>query len=133
MLRQDEAPFKALFTNSFAQGPEKHFIKLCNICFLTKLQDIAKFTAPSSLGPHTFYIKINTSKHFRLVLSLKWVILAMLQIRAIQRPIAANLWFSTLHIYDAMIIVTGGFSKKSFLLLLPGNYFERSSASYLGI
>ena len=37
-----------------------------------------------------------------------------LQIRASQWSIAANLWPLTTHIYHIMIIVTGGFSKKSF-------------------
>ena len=63
LLRQDDASFKSLFTNWFAQGPEKYFIKLCNSFSLTKFQVISKFTSPSPLGPHTFYIKINTSKH----------------------------------------------------------------------
>ena len=42
----------------------------------------------------------------------------MLQIRAGQQPITANLWPLTDHIYHVMIIVTGGFSKKSFYYYL---------------
>ena len=38
----------------------------------------------------------------------------MLQIRAGQQRITANLWPLTAHIYYVMIIVTGDFSKKSF-------------------
>ena len=45
---------------------------------------------------------------------------------ASQRSITANLWSLTVHIYHVMIIVTGGLSKKSFLLLLPRYYFEQS-------
>ena len=39
---------------------------------------------------------------------------AALQIRAAQQSITANLWPLTTNIYHVMIIVTGGFSKKSF-------------------
>ena len=39
---------------------------------------------------------------------------AALQIRAGQRSIATNFWPLTAHINHVMIIVTGGFSKKSF-------------------
>ena len=50
-----------------------------------------------------------------------------LQIRAGQRSITANLRPLTAHIYHAMIIVTGNFSKKfSLLLFFPRNSFERS-------
>ena len=38
----------------------------------------------------------------------------MLQIRASQQSITANLLPLTVHIYHVMIIVTGGFPKKSF-------------------
>ena len=38
-----------------------------------------------------------------------------LQTRTGQRSIAANLWPLTAHIYHVMIMVTGGFSKKSLL------------------
>ena len=41
-----------------------------------------------------------------------------LQIRAVQRSITADLWPLTAHIYHVMIILTGGFSKRSFFLLL---------------
>ena len=49
-----------------------------------------------------------------------------LKIRAGQRSITANLWSLTANTYHVMIIVTGGFSEKSFLLLLPSNSFEQS-------
>ena len=39
----------------------------------------------------------------------------VLQIRAGQRLISINLQPSTAHIYHVMIIVTGGFSKKSLI------------------
>ena len=43
---------------------------------------------------------------------------AALQIRAGQRSVTANLQPLTAHIYHEMIILTGGFFKKSFLLIL---------------
>ena len=43
---------------------------------------------------------------------------AALQVRVGQRSITANLWPLTTHIYHIMIIVTIGFSKKSFLTIL---------------
>ena len=49
---------------------------------------------------------------------------AALQIRAGHRSINVNLWPLTVHIYHVMIIVIGGFSKKSFLLLFSRNSFE---------
>ena len=52
---------------------------------------------------------------FRFSLNVQYI--AALQIRAGQRSITASLWPLTAHIYHVMIIVTGGFSKKSFLLL----------------
>ena len=51
----------------------------------------------------------------------------MLQVRASQRSITANLLPLTAHIYHVMIIVTGRFSKESLLLILilfPRNSFE---------
>ena len=39
-----------------------------------------------------------------------------LQIMADQQSITANLWPSTVNIYHVMIIVTSGFSKKSFFI-----------------
>ena len=42
----------------------------------------------------------------------------VLQIRGGQQSITANLWPLTAHIYHVMIIVTGGFSKKSFYYFL---------------
>ena len=39
----------------------------------------------------------------------------VLQIRDSQQSITANLWPLTAHIYYVMIIVTSGFSKKSFI------------------
>ena len=44
--------------------------------------------------------------------------LATLQIRADRRSITANLWPLTAYIYHAMIIVTGGFSKKTFFIII---------------
>ena len=41
-----------------------------------------------------------------------------LQIRAGQQSITVNLWPLTAHIYYIMIVVTGGFSKKSFLIII---------------
>ena len=51
-----------------------------------------------------------------------------LQIRAGKCSITANLWPLTAYIYHVMIIniKTGGFSKKFFLLLFPGNSSEQS-------
>ena len=40
---------------------------------------------------------------------------SVLQIRAGQQSITANLWPLTSDIYHVMIIVTGGFSKKCFI------------------
>ena len=40
-----------------------------------------------------------------------------LQLRSSQWSITANLWSLPAHIYNVTIIVTSGFSKKSFLLL----------------
>ena len=40
----------------------------------------------------------------------------VLEIRAGQRSITANLWPLTTHIFHVMIIVTGGFFKKSFFI-----------------
>ena len=52
--------------------------------------------------------------------------LTALQIRTGQRSITANLRPLTAHIYHVMIIETGGFFKKSFLILLfPRSSFER--------
>ena len=44
--------------------------------------------------------------------------LAALQIRANQQSITANLWNLTAYIYHALIIVTGGFSKKTFFIII---------------
>ena len=41
----------------------------------------------------------------------------VLQIRAGQRSITANLWPLTTHIYQVMIIVTGDFSNKYFFII----------------
>ena len=43
---------------------------------------------------------------------------SVLQIRAGQRSITTNLWSLTTHIYHVMIIVTSGFSKKSFFIII---------------
>ena len=62
--------------------------------------------------------------------------MSALQIRVGQRSVTANLWPLTAHFYHVMIIVTGDFSKKSFLLLLLLfciNSFARSWTCFLGI
>ena len=41
-----------------------------------------------------------------------------LQTRTSQQSITANLWPLTTHIYHVMIIVTGGFSNKSFFIII---------------
>ena len=51
--------------------------------------------------------------------------LTALQIRGSQRKITTNLRPLAAHIYHVIIIVTGRFSKKSFLLLFPRNCFEQ--------
>ena len=60
-----------------------------------------------------------------------------LQISVSQWSIIANLWPLTVHIYHLMIIVTGGFFKKSFFLLILflflRNSFEWSWTCFLGI
>ena len=50
----------------------------------------------------------------------------MLQIRAGQWSITPNLWTLTAHIYDVVIIVITGFSKKSFY------YFQVSASEKQG-
>ena len=57
----------------------------------------------------------------------KMFILSALQIRA------ANFQPLTAHIYHVTIIVTGWFSRVSFLLLFPRNFFEQSWICFLGI
>ena len=56
-----------------------------------------------------------------------------LQIRVIQRSISAIFGLLTAHIYPVMIIVTGSFSRKLFLLLLlfPRNSFEHFELVFL--
>ena len=49
---------------------------------------------------------------------LKKMIKPALQIRASQQSITASLWPLTAHIYHVMIIVTRGFSKKSFFITI---------------
>ena len=44
--------------------------------------------------------------------------MAVLQIRASQGSITVNLQPLTAHVYHVMIIVTGGFSKKSFFFFI---------------
>ena len=51
-----------------------------------------------------------------------------LQIRAGQLSITINLWPLAAHIYHVMIIVTGGFSKKSFVIIFRSS---RSSKQVL--
>ena len=56
----------------------------------------------------------------------------VLQIRAGQQLITANLWPLTVNFYHVMIIVTSVFSKKSLLLLsFPRNSFEQSWTYFL--
>ena len=43
--------------------------------------------------------------------------IAALQIRTGQRTLTTNLWPLTAHIYHVMIMVTGGFSKKSIFII----------------
>ena len=54
-----------------------------------------------------------------------YIIVPALQIRTSQRSITAKLRPLAAHIYHVMIIMTGEFSKKCFLLLFPGNSFEQ--------
>ena len=56
---------------------------------------------------------------------LEGIMLTALQIRGSQRKITTNLRPLAAHIYHVIIIVTGRFSKKSFLLLFPRNCFEQ--------
>ena len=48
----------------------------------------------------------------------------VLQIRAGQRSITANLWPLTAHIFHVMIIVTGGFFKKSFFIIFRSRHTQ---------
>ena len=50
----------------------------------------------------------------------------VLQIRSVQRSITASLRPLTAHIYHVVIILTGRFSKKYFLLIFSRNSFEQS-------
>ena len=43
---------------------------------------------------------------------------SVLQIKASQQSITTNLWLLIAHICHVMIIVTGGFSKKSFFIII---------------
>ena len=56
-----------------------------------------------------------------------------MQIRAGQMSITTFLQTLTANIYHGMIIVTGGFSKKFFLLLFPRYSLEQSSIKLVGI
>ena len=49
---------------------------------------------------------------------------AALQIRAGQRSITTSLWPLTAHIYHVIIIVTGGFFKRSFFYLYCFYFLE---------
>ena len=49
LLRQEKS-FKSLFNILFIRVPEKYFVKLYNICYLTKFQGISKFI-PVSIQP----------------------------------------------------------------------------------
>ena len=54
----------------------------------------------------------------------------VLQIRPCQRLITANLWPLTTHIYHVLIVVTDGFSKKSFYIIFRsscGQMFFKTS------
>ena len=48
----------------------------------------------------------------------------VLQIRAGQRSITANLWPLTAHIFHVVIIVTGGFFKKSFFIIFRSRHTQ---------
>ena len=55
--------------------------------------------------------------------------LTAFQIWADQQSITTNLWPLTAHIYQLMIIVTGGFSKESYFIIIifiSYKFFERS-------
>ena len=78
-----------------------------------------------------FTLKLNVCLLFNITLKLsqrlKLHTNSALQIRASKRSITTNLQPLTPYIYHVMIIVAGGFSKKSFFLLLfPRNSFEQS-------
>ena len=47
-----------------------------------------------------------------------YILKIALQIRVGQRSITTSLWPLTAHIYHVMIIVTGGFSEKSFFIII---------------
>ena len=47
-----------------------------------------------------------------------------LQVRVGQWSITTNLWPLTTHIYDVIIIVTGGFSKKFFLIIFRSSHTQ---------
>ena len=68
LLRQDDAPSNLYSLIGLHRDQRSFFMKLRNSCSLIKFQDISKFTAPRFLDPHTFHIKINASKHFKLLL-----------------------------------------------------------------
>ena len=53
--------------------------------------------------------------------------IAALQIRTGQRTLTTNLWSLTAHIYHVMIMVTGGFSKKSIFIIFRSSIRRCSS------
>ena len=77
-------------------------------------------------------LKWNQNKNDNRIVHIIFVVVAVLQIRAGQRSITANLRPLIAHIYYIMIIVTGGFSNKSFLLF-SRNSFEWSWTCFLEI
>ena len=62
-----------------------------------------------------------------------WTISNIMGGKLVQEGISNWLFPLTAHIYHVMTIMTGGFSKKSFLLLFPRNSSEQSWTCYLGI
>ena len=69
-------------------------------------------------------------------LSYQKYTVSALQIRVGQRSVTANLWSLIVHIYYLMIIVTSGFSQKSFfidIIYISKKSFEGSWTCFLGI
>ena len=100
--------FTAVLSNKQVKGFGKHVMSVSSAVTVWKIKSI--FSA--------------------LLSKFMWV-KAVQQIRASQWSITANLRPLTAYIY-VMIIVTGGFSKKSLLLLFPRNSLEQSWTCFLG-
>ena len=62
-------------------------------------------------------LSMMSSKYFHCF-SFDGVAMSALQLTASKWSIITNLWPLTTHIYHVMIIVTGGFSKKSFFIII---------------